>query len=292
MSPLRPALGALLLATVINAQPLDVPALQDRPSTPGVRAKITEPEYAGTQVHHSLYLPPDFQPGKPMPMIVEFTGNYFPVSGSTGEVSGAHLGYALTHGKDFIWLVLPFVAKGGQTTEVTWWGDTDATVAYAKKCISRLVERGWADPQRIILCGFSRGAIAVSYIGLHDDEIAKIWAGFLTHDHFDGTVEWKKTDWGTPLAKYQAEAATRLRRVKGRPFWVGQNKSTAKTQEFLAAQGLSGPNYHFCDIPIDEIFKALPEQERPHPHTDLWALLPSKQADEARVWLDQFKTKN
>lgn len=275
-----------------TAQIPPVPAMTEGRPSPGQRVKVTEPEYAGTDVHHSLYLPPDFQAGKPLPMIVEFTGNYYPVSGSTGEVSGAHLGYALTHGKDFIWLILPFVAKDGKSNEKTWWGDTEATVAYAKKCIARLIEHGWADPRRIVLCGFSRGAIAVSYIGLHDDEIAKIWAGFLTHDHFDGINEWKKTDWGSPLAKYQSEAATRLSRVNGRPFWVGQRGSTKLIEEFLQSRKLLGPNYEFRDIPIAEILQPLPEKERPHLHNDVWPLLPSKQADEVGAWLDQFRAKN
>ena len=52
----------------------------------------------------------------------------------------------------------------------------------------------------VILCGFSRGAIGVNYIGLHDDQIAALWAGFITHDHYDGVLEWKGQAWGSPYA--------------------------------------------------------------------------------------------
>jgi len=62
------------------------------------------------------------------------------------------------------------------------------------------------DPENVLLCGFSRGAIAVSFIGLHDDEVSQLWSAFMTHDHFDGVRQWKKTDWGSPLDTYQQQA--------------------------------------------------------------------------------------
>ncbi len=37
-------------------------------------------------------------------------------------MGGANLGYALTKGRDFIWVVLPFVAEDGQGNQLTWWG--------------------------------------------------------------------------------------------------------------------------------------------------------------------------
>jgi len=36
-------------------------------------------------------------------------------------------------------------------------------------------------PANVFICGFSRGAITVSYIGLADDEIAAFWKGMFTH---------------------------------------------------------------------------------------------------------------
>ncbi len=41
----------------------------------------------------------------------------------------------------------------------------------------------------------SRGAIATSYIGLADSEIASFWKGMIAHDHFDG-----ERTWGYPTA--------------------------------------------------------------------------------------------
>ncbi len=266
----------------------DVPAMESGAPGPGRRVRVTEPEYAGTGVHHSLYLPPDYDPSRRYPVIVEYTGNYFPASGSTGEVSGAHLGYAATLGRGFLWVVLPFVSEDKKQNAVTWWGDEDATVAYAKMVVPRILENYHGDPDRVVLCGFSRGAIAVSYIGLHDDAIAKLWSAFFTHDHFDGQKEWKNQPWGSPLAQYRNAAAERLRRLNGRPFWVGQNGGTKGIEAFLAEEGLLGAGrFQFESIPIAEMFPLIPNAHVPHPHTDLWPLFPSEPSGRLRVWLHQ-----
>jgi hypothetical protein len=63
----------------------------------------------------------------------------------------------------------------------------------------------------VFICGFSRGAIAASYIGLADDEIAALWKGMITHDHFDGDHKWNYPE------SDQKSALVRLARLKGRP---------------------------------------------------------------------------
>ena len=102
-----------------------------------------------------------------------------------GGVEDSVLGYGLSSG-EAVWLNLPFVDAKGQANQPNWWGDEAATAAYAKKVVPGIIAEYGIDPDRVILCGFSRGAIAVNYIGLHDDEIAALWAGFVTHDHYDG----------------------------------------------------------------------------------------------------------
>ena len=67
-----------------------------------------------------------------------------------------------------------------------WWGDREATIQYCKDNLPRICEEFGGDISNIFICGFSRGAIACSYIGLADDEIASFWKGMITHDHFDG----------------------------------------------------------------------------------------------------------
>ena len=131
---MRLALLLLTSATALGAADLALPPLTEQGPQPGKRATVITPEYAGTKVHHQIALPDDWTPdwkarGKSWPIIAEYTGNYFPTSGSTGEVEGAALGYGLARGRA-IWVVLPYVAKDHQKNERTWWGDIDATVGY------------------------------------------------------------------------------------------------------------------------------------------------------------------
>ena len=65
--------------------------------------------------------------------------------------------------------------------ENLWFGDINATVSYAKTNIPRICREYGGDCSKVLLCGFSRGAVAVSFIGLYDDEIAKLWTGFYAH---------------------------------------------------------------------------------------------------------------
>ena len=96
---------------------LAVPGVVRDVPAPGRRARVTAPEYVGTEVHHLLYLPIDWAPGRTYPVIVEYAGNgpfrsrYGDVS--TGEVAGSNLGYGISAGRGFIWLCLPFVNEAG-----------------------------------------------------------------------------------------------------------------------------------------------------------------------------------
>jgi len=262
-----------------------IPAEETGAPAPGKRVSVTEPEYAGTDVHHSLYLPANFTDQAKHPLIVEFTGNFYPTVGSTGRIEDAHLGYALTLGRDFIWVVLPFIAKDHKQNEVRWWGDEDATVAYVKTCIPRIIEKYQVDPNRVILCGFSRGAIAASYIGLHDDDISKLWSAFFTASHFDGVREWPGTQWGNPLENYRATATARLQRVKGRPWWVSEDGTVDDIAAFLREAGLSGDNYLFNPVPMKQFFPKIPNAYFIDAHTDLWPLFDNPSSRRARDWV-------
>ncbi|MCE2684028.1 MAG: hypothetical protein LW857_02455 [Verrucomicrobiae bacterium] len=138
-------LAALLLTVFATAADLPLPPLTTGQPAAGKRVAVTAPEYAGTQVHHLVALPSDWNPqaraqGKRWPVIVEYTGNLHPASGSTGEVEGAALGHGLSRGHA-IWIVLPYVAADRRRNEVTWWGDVAATVAYAKQQVPRICYR-------------------------------------------------------------------------------------------------------------------------------------------------------
>ena len=168
------------------------PMLADTEPAPGKRVRLTLPAYADTDVHHALYLPNDWKKGSGnhYPVIVEYAGNG-PFKSrfgdiSTGKVEDCLMGYGISAGKNFLWLTLPYVSADGNHNQTQWWGSVERTVAYAKATVPKICAEYDGDPDRVFLCGFSRGAIACNFIGLHDDEIARLWRGFICHSHYDG----------------------------------------------------------------------------------------------------------
>lgn len=250
---------------------LVTPEMTDLEPAAGRRVRQASPEYEGTGVYHALYLPVGWKPGGQYPVIVEYTGNEFPACGSTGEVKDANLGFGVSGGKDFIWVSMPYIAQGRQQNTCRWWGDRQATIDYCKQNLPRICAQFGGDLDSVFICGFSRGAIAASYIGLADDEIASFWKGFFTHDHFDG-----ERRWGYPESDRES-ALKRLARLKGRPVLAcGGANDFLKQHTNLAA-------FTFVKPPISEIFD-IPDGKVIHPHTDLWMHRESKYRKEVRKW--------
>lgn len=269
-----------------SASVLQVPRLSNGPPAAGRRVAVTPPEYRDTQVFHTLYLPELWETkGPALPIIFEYTGNFFPASGSTGEPEDASLGFCLSGGK-YIWVALPYVNHEGRDNEVTWWGDAAATVNYAKQNVPRIIKEYGADTRAVFLCGFSRGAIGVNYLGLHDDEIAKLWTAFITHDHYDGVREWRGTTWGTPLDQYRQGARQRLRRVRQRPYLVCQNGGKYGADEFIRSVLSSTDHFTFLTISASEILGEFPNQFAKTGHTDRWAMKPSRERTKAWEWMN------
>ena len=52
----------------------------------------------------------------------------------------------------------------------------------------RVCEQYGGDRAAVILTGFSRGAIACNYLGLHNEEIAGLWRAFIPYSHYDGVI--------------------------------------------------------------------------------------------------------
>lgn len=257
-----------------NAQlDLVTPKMTEDAPAAGKRVRQTAREYKGTDVYHTLYLPTDWEKGRTYPMIVEYTGNKFPQGKGSGEVKDANLGYGLTGGEGFIWITMPYVQKGGKENAVTWWGGRQATIDYCKTNLPRICEQFGGDLDNVILCGFSRGAIACSYIGLADDEIAKLWKGMVAHDHFDGQRKWGYAN------DSRDDALARLSRLDGRPVLVsGGYNGYLKDHLDLAA-------FTFLPVPVADIFD-IPEGPVLHPHTDAWMHRDSVYRDRARAWLE------
>lgn len=265
---------------------LKVPAISSGQPAAGKMVAVTSPEYEGTNVFHTLFLPENWSPvGPPLPIIFEYTGNRFPASGSTGKVEDAALGFGLSGGK-FIWVSLPYINKQGTANEVTWWGDEEATVRYAKTNVPRIIKQFRANSNAVFLCGFSRGAIAVNYIGLHDDEIAGLWSAFVTHDHFDGARSWR-TDWGAPFEEYRAHARKRLARVGERPYWVSQQGGDSGSEAFVRSSLDDVSNFQFASVNVGRILGRFPNETAKSSHTDRWLLKPSAEREAVWVWVQK-----
>ena len=264
--------GVLCGEEVSNGNDLVTPVMTGEEPAAGRRVRQVAVEYEGTKVYHALYLPTDWKPGGRFPVVVEYTGNKFLKCGSTGEVKDANLGYGLTGGKGFIWVSMPYIEKGRQENALSWWGDRQATIDYCKVNVPRICKEFGGDLENVIVCGFSRGAIATSYLGLADDEIAGMWKGFFTHDHFDGDRNWNYA------GSDRKSALVRLARLKGRPVLVGGGANDYLRRHPQLA------DFTFLRPPIAKLFD-IPEGKVIHPHTDLWMHRDSSYRDEARAWL-------
>ena len=248
---------------------LETPPMVLGDPAPGRRVRQTAPEWAGTDVYHALYLPTDWRPGARLPVIVEYAGNGDYRNGfgdvSTGLVEGSNLGYGISGGEGFLWLCLPYVNTRDRCNQTQWWGDVEATVEYCKRAVRRTCEQWGGDPAALILCGFSRGAIACNYIGLHDDDVAALWRAFIPYSHYDGVLEWGYE------GAHRASALERLRRLKGRPQFICNEITVEPTRQYLQSTGIAG-DFTFCTIPFRN-------------HNDRWALRDCASRREVRAWL-------
>ena len=163
---------------------LTIPRLETGQPDAGRRVKQTIPGYEQTGVYHVTYLPVDWVQGKSYPVLIEYAGNkYHGANGdiSTGRPEGSKMGYGISGGRGFIWVCLPYLNVNGDDIALTWWGDAKnrtarPTLDYCHKAVPWICKEYGGDPDRVILCGFSRGAIACNYLGLYDNETAKLWS--------------------------------------------------------------------------------------------------------------------
>lgn len=250
---------------------LTAPPVVNAAPAAGKRVRETTKGWEGTSVYHALHLPGDWKAGGTFPVIVEFPGNGgYQRNGdaSHGTVEGCSLGHGLGGGAGVIWVCLPFVdtQNGHKQNSTIWWGDVDETKRYCIATVRDVCARFGGDPKRVVLAGFSRGAIACNFIGLHDDAIASLWCGFFCHSHYDGVRE----SW--PYAGADRKSAlSRLQRLGGRPQWISHEGSVADTERYLRTTGIAG-DFTFVSMPFRN-------------HTDQWVLRDLPERVKAREWL-------
>lgn len=269
-------------AVNLKTTPVDirVPPVEDAEPAPGKRVKQQLPEYEGTKLFHVVALPTNWSRERTWPLLVEYPGNgpYENKLGdaNSGFVEDCNLAYGLAGGRDYICLTLPFVDPVKKEHQRQWWGDAQATVDYCLAAVE-LVCREWGgDRDKLVLCGFSRGAIACNYIGLRNDKIAKLWNCFVAHSHYDGARRWNYADSDV------ASAGGRLARLKGRPQWISHESSVLATQDYLADAQAKSERHRKSDQPLGKFaFVSLPFAN----HTDTWVLRDIEPRREVRVWL-------
>ena len=251
-------------------QDLTTPPVTNDTPGPGKRVKQINQDYAGSDVYHVLYLPTDWKKGTKYPVIVEYAGNRWHTS--PGTVEGSNLGYGISGGTGAIWACLPFVDATNRRNATSWWGDVEPTVNYCKKAVKRICDESGGDTSAVFLAGFSRGAIACNYIGLHDDEIASLWRGFICHSHYDGVREW-------PYAGSDRKAAAeRLKRLGNRPQFISHENNVTATESYLMEVFPAG-NFTFLAMPFTN-------------HTDTWVLRDIPERKAVRQWFSNVLYSN
>ena len=259
---------------------LTIPKLETGQPDIGKRVKQTIPDYEQTGVYHVTYLPTDWVKGKRYPVLIEYAGNkYRGAYGDicTGRPEGSNMGYGISGGRGFIWVCLPYLNATGDNIALTWWGDSknrtaQPTLDYCNKAVPWICEKYGGDTNRVILCGFSRGAIACNYLGLHDDETAKLWRAFIPYSHYDGIATWPY------LTSDRDSALTRLKRLAKRPQFIchentNSNLNLAATKQWIESTGINA-NLTFAETGFRN-------------HNDEWLLRDSPIRVQLRAWLDR-----
>ena len=248
-----------------------------------LRIKEVLAGYEKTELYHVTWLPTDWKAGRRYPVIIELAGNgpYKSPYGdiSTGRPEGSKLGYGISGGRGYIWICLPFVNGAGSQITTRWWGtrpdyDPQPTLKYIKQAVPELCRKYHGDPRRVVLAGFSRGAIACNYIGLYDDEVARLWAAIIPYSHYDGVFE----RWGYPAAD-RPSALARLKRLGDRPQFI------CHEAHGNAAMSLSATRQYLKSTAQEGDFTFQPTGFRNH--NDAWVLRPSAARKALRRWLKQ-----
>lgn len=274
----------------LSSVPVDlvVPQMVKAAPAAGKRVQQTTQGWEGTQVHHALYLPVDWKPGAKFQVIVEYAGNggYHNRFGDVceGTVQGSKMGYGLSAGRGFIWVCMPFVEEKNsiKVNALRGAGDIAETKRYCVATV-RAVCRDWGgDEKAVILSGFSRGGVACNKIGLHDDEIAKLWRGFICASSY----ECFRSMWDQD----KAEKLARLKRLGGRPQFICMEERAGLVSMIIAmvkrsAADVAAVRDYLKQTGIDGDFTFVPIHFRNH--DDAWTLRDIPERRQAREWLQK-----
>ena len=278
--PADPAIWSRRDDVHLTPRDLVMPALTVGTPGPGKWVKQQLPSRKGSDAYHCLYLPTEWRPGQKYPVLVGFPGNG-PFRNIYGDRSGGlpednEMPYGISGGHGYIVLSLGYLdSRHNLAPAQWWWGDVKATVAYCKDAVAMVCRDFGGDPTQVVLTGFSRSAIGVSFIGLHDDTIARLWRAFICYDDWETQKDMAR-DWykyGKNSFNYDPAdfggtgVEQRFRRVAGRPvFILGASGEAKELNE----------KYHFPFTFVD----------KPHRnHNTSWSMRDTPERAQIRAWL-------
>lgn len=257
-----------------------VPPVSSLPPGPGRRVLQKAPGFEQTEAYHVLSLPTDWNKDRKSPVLVELAGNgpYRNAAGdfNSGRVEDGELAGGLGGTDGFLVLNLPYLNSAGTTNVTQWWGTppdyrVQPTLDYWQAAIRQVCDSYGGDREKLVLAGFSRGALATHSLGLHDDQIAPLWRGLFSFSHFDGVRAW-------PYPGSDRNAAlVRLKRLGERPELICSESSGVAgaslqaVRDYLAGTGVTG-DFTFLETGFVN-------------HDDAWTLRPSAARTAAREWL-------
>jgi dipeptidyl aminopeptidase/acylaminoacyl peptidase len=137
---------------------------------------VTYPRADGVALSFMLYLPPDYQPGKPLPTVVWAYPQEFNDADTAGQVSGSTNHFTTIGGiSHLFFLTQGYAILDGATMPVV--GDPETAnntyieqiVASAKAAIDKAVEMGITDRSRVGVGGHSYGAFMTANLLAHCD---------------------------------------------------------------------------------------------------------------------------
>ncbi|MFB6300382.1 MAG: prolyl oligopeptidase family serine peptidase [Halobacteriales archaeon] len=165
----------------------------------------------GETIEGLVYLPPDFEPdiSDPLPLICHIHGG--PIAYDAPRFQFEY-GYWTGHG----YAVLNVNYRGSSSYGQAFsecirgeWGPREAADILAG--VDHVIDRGWADPDRLFVSGFSQGGINTLYVLTRDDRFAAAAPEHGIYDFYSnfGTADmhqWYVNDVGVP---WENEAAYR-----------------------------------------------------------------------------------
>jgi dipeptidyl aminopeptidase/acylaminoacyl peptidase len=130
----------------------------------------------GVPLSFTLYLPPNYQPGKPLPTVVWAYPREFNDADTAGQVSGSRQRFSTLSGYSHLFFLLDGYAVLDETAMPVV-GDPetvnntyiDQIVSSAKAAIDKAVEMGVTDRNRVGVGGHSYGAFMTANLLAHSD---------------------------------------------------------------------------------------------------------------------------